>query len=564
MRCVTIKRAATELLAFSSSLNEKVDPVLSDYDKARLVSLQQLFKEAGQPFDQLAQLTVSITSPTTKDVREVTRLFLRQCSDEMLMSLLDLDSWQTEGNKAEACRRIINCFRHSFISLDLSNLRLTSLPHSIGQLLTIKHLLCHNNRLTSLPDSIGRLVELEQLSCGKNQLTSLPDSIGLLPKLKKLYCFNNLLRNLMNSIDRLQSLEQLLCHANQLVELPEWIGRLSHLQKLDCRYNFNLRVLPDTIFNLPNNCAVDLSSTGLSENVLNHILATRSEQGYAGPGFSLSIPAARSSEDRSLKELLSQTYSKLKRPIPDGIEKLYHDHDQNENLRSWLARLSWTADGQNAEELKTLFYDNIAAILQLAIDDSNYRAIFQTVLMQASETCGDRVTLSIVHLDLARQLATLDRSNLSALADFLKRGELTVHLLTEIAQQKIQTMRLVDEIEVYLAYLIHLKNDLKIPFSIQGMHFFTLSKLTVEDLNRAKELVLAQLSNEDTVANYLASNPVWLEALGAKYPDEMAVIEKGAELLGEDPKPPRIALTKKALRDSGRKRGRDDEADAPQ
>ena len=175
------------------------------------------------------------------------------------------------------------------------------------------------------------------------------------------------------------------------------------------------------------------------------------------------------------------------------------------------------------------------------------------------------MTLSIVYLDIAKELATLDKTDLPALANFLKRGELTVHLLTAIAQQKIQTLRFVDEIEVYLAYLLHLKEALNIPISTEGMLYFRCSGVTDEDLNTAKELVLAQLSNDDTVANYLVGNPVWLEALEAKYPQEMAAIRSSAELSGKDPKPPRVKLTKMALHDSGRKREREDqdEDDAP-
>src|SRR4051812_16734426 len=62
--------------------------------------------------------------------------------------------------------------------LDLSDLNLTELPESLGQLTQLQYLYLQNNRLTALPKSIAQLTQLLGLLVNNNRLTALPEPIG--------------------------------------------------------------------------------------------------------------------------------------------------------------------------------------------------------------------------------------------------------------------------------------------------------------------------------------------------------------------------------------------------
>ncbi len=84
--------------------------------------------------------------------------------------------------------------------LNLSNLKLTSVPDEITYFSGLINLQLGNNQLTCLPDSIGNLTKLQYLVLMYNQLTDLPDSIGALTELKELDIEYNKLTRLPNSL----------------------------------------------------------------------------------------------------------------------------------------------------------------------------------------------------------------------------------------------------------------------------------------------------------------------------------------------------------------------------
>ena len=72
---------------------------------------------------------------------------------------------KSNGNKEE----LLMLFNETY--LDLSNLKLNSLPESIGNLSNLQNLYLYDNQLTSLPESIGNLKNVKWLHLYNNQLT---------------------------------------------------------------------------------------------------------------------------------------------------------------------------------------------------------------------------------------------------------------------------------------------------------------------------------------------------------------------------------------------------------
>ena len=176
---------------------------------------------------------------------------------------------------------------------NLTNLRglyvyenqLTILPDWIGSLSNLKELNVTRNQLTSLPDSIGNLTNLKELSIGGNSLTSLPDSIGNLTNLKTIYVNYNSLTTLPDSIGNLTNLEELWINDNQLTTLPDSIGNLTNLKYLHVGKN-RLTSLPDSIGNLTNLEILDVEmnlNLTIKRSLLNRIQnnGTSMEDDYA-------------------------------------------------------------------------------------------------------------------------------------------------------------------------------------------------------------------------------------------------------------------------------------------
>ena len=73
--------------------------------------------------------------------------------------------------------KIETALRSGATELDLSSLRLTSVPETLGQLTQLRDLYLHDNQLTSVPEWLGQLTQLRTLYLNKNQLTSVPGSL---------------------------------------------------------------------------------------------------------------------------------------------------------------------------------------------------------------------------------------------------------------------------------------------------------------------------------------------------------------------------------------------------
>lgn len=100
--------------------------------------------------------------------------------------------------------------------------KLCSLPTSICEMRSLRHLDAHFNELCGLPPAIGRLTNLEILNVSSNfnDLTELPDTIGDLINLKELDLSNNQIHALPGTFGRLDKLTKLNLDQNPLVIPP--------------------------------------------------------------------------------------------------------------------------------------------------------------------------------------------------------------------------------------------------------------------------------------------------------------------------------------------------------
>jgi Leucine rich repeat len=177
----------------------------------------------------------------------------------------ELRQWIASGpadeKRAEAARRILQCWERHELWLDLSYLGLRILPDIFGELSWLQKLDVSRNQLESLP-AIGELSWLQKLDVSRNQLKSLPDSIGKFLELQELYIHNNQLES-VPAISLLSKLRRLHAYANQLLSLPPSIGSLSSLEQLNVSAN-HISSLPKSILLLPRDCEFTI----LSQDIL--------------------------------------------------------------------------------------------------------------------------------------------------------------------------------------------------------------------------------------------------------------------------------------------------------
>ncbi|KAL3739518.1 hypothetical protein ACJRO7_020864 [Eucalyptus globulus] len=139
----------------------------------------------------------------------------------------------------------------SLTVLIVQSKRLSVLPHSIGNLVKLKHLILDCDKLQNFPDSIGQLKSLLQVHVKFSRISVLPHSIGNLERLKYLRILSEYLEEIPNSIGRLQSLLKLDLRITAIKSLPDCIGNLRRLKVLNLNHIL-ISELPKTIGMLEN------------------------------------------------------------------------------------------------------------------------------------------------------------------------------------------------------------------------------------------------------------------------------------------------------------------------
>ena len=156
-----------------------------------------------------------------------------------------------------------------------NNPRLHTVPDTLGQLASLKHLEIVGSGVRALPAMHG-LANLEHLAIQHSPLTSLPRDIGNARKLKTLSLAHTYLREVPASIGNLSKLTELdLRHNVGLTSVPDSIGQLRQLKTLDLSYCPQLRAVPASVGNLRHLKTLDLRGcTGLTMQGLPKSLIT--------------------------------------------------------------------------------------------------------------------------------------------------------------------------------------------------------------------------------------------------------------------------------------------------
>ncbi|EAA2099838.1 type III secretion system effector E3 ubiquitin transferase SspH2 [Salmonella enterica subsp. enterica serovar Bredeney] len=351
--------------------------------------------------------------------------------------------------------------------------QLTSLPPLLAGLQTLS---VAGNQLTSLPPLPAGL---QTLSVSDNQLTSLP----LLPAgLEVLTVEDNQLTSLPPLPEGLQTLS---VDANpQLTRLP---ALPSGLQRLYARNN-QLTRLPESITGLSSEAIVNLYGNPLSERTLQALRNITSAPGYSGPRIVFDMAGASAPREARALHLAAADWLVPAREGEPAPADRWHMFGQEDNAAAFSLFLDRLGETENCIK-DAGFKAQISSWLVQLAEDEALRAKTFAMATEATASCQDRVTLALHQMKNVQLVHDAEKgqydNNLAALVA-TGREMFRLEKLEQIAREKVRTLALVDEIEVWLAYQNKLKKSLGLTSVTAEMRFFRISGVTVSDLQAAE------------------------------------------------------------------------------
>ncbi|EBD3978149.1 NEL-type E3 ubiquitin ligase domain-containing protein [Salmonella enterica subsp. enterica serovar Uganda] len=395
-----------------------------------------------------------------------------------------------------------DCLPAHITTLVIPDNNLTSLPALPSELCK---LWAYNNQLTSLPTLPSGL---QELSVSDNQLASLPT---LPSELYKLWAYNNRLtslpalpsglKELIVSGNRLTSLpvlpselKELMVSGNRLTSLPMLPSGLLSLSV----YRNQLTRLPESLIHLSSETTVNLEGNPLSERTLQALREITSAPGYSGPIIQFDMAGASAPRETRALHLAAADWlvpAREGEPAPADRWHMFGQEDNADAFSLFLDRLSETENFIKDAGFKA----QISSWLAQLAEDEALRANTFAMATEATSSCEDRVTFFLHQMKNVQLVHNAEKGQYdNDLAALVATGREMFRLgkLEQIAREKVRTLALVDEIEVWLAYQNKLKKSLGLTSVTSEMRFFDVSGVTVTDLQDAELQVKAAEKSE--------------------------------------------------------------------
>ncbi|WP_079905683.1 NEL-type E3 ubiquitin ligase domain-containing protein [Salmonella enterica] len=448
--------------------------------------------------------------------------------------------------RAATVQRICTCLNNGSRELNVGESGLTALPDCLPTHITTL-VIPHNNYLTSLPTLPSGLevltvednqltslpplpAELELLTVSGNQLTSLPplpaglqtlsvsgNQLTSLPPLPAGLQVLSVSDNQLTSLPLLPAgLELLTLDRNpqlaRLPPLPEGLQTLSvdanpqltrlpalpsGLQRLYARNN-QLTRLPESITGLSSEAIVNLYGNPLSERTLQALRNITSAPGYSGPRILFDMAGASAPREARALHLAAADWLVPAREGEPAPADRWHMFGQEDNAAAFSLFLDRLGETENCIK-DAGFKAQISSWLVQLAEDEALRAKTFAMATEATASCQDRVTLALHQMKNVQLVHDAEKgeydNNLAALVA-TGREMFRLGKLEQIAREKVRTLALVDEIEVWLAYQNKLKKSLGLTSVTAEMRFFGVSGVTVSDLQAAELQVKAAEKSE--------------------------------------------------------------------
>jgi hypothetical protein len=209
----------------------------------------------------------------------------------------------------------------------------------------------------------------------------------------------------------------------------------------------------------------------------------------------------------------------------------FAEEDGAPEYARFLDRLRGTVSYANPEFQQAVVEDLRQAAARPGLRQKYFQQAFG-----ATETCEDRVTLTWNGMQTARLTDDVEDGAYDDRLDELvleARHLFRLDALDRIAREKVESLHFVDEIEVYLAYQVKLRERLDLQLVAPDMRYFGVSHVTEDDLDAAEARVRTGEAAE--FADYLATRWQPWETVVSRIDPEAyeAMQERLVEAMGE-------------------------------
>ncbi|EBS4468742.1 E3 ubiquitin--protein ligase [Salmonella enterica subsp. enterica serovar Newport] len=327
------------------------------------------------------------------------------------------------------------------------------------------------------------------LNVGESGLTTLPDCLPA--HITTLVIPDNNL----TSLPALPSeLKELMVSGNRLTSLPMLPSGLLSLSV----YRNQLTRLPESLIHLSSETTVNLEGNPLSERTLQALREITSAPGYSGPIIQFDMAGASAPRETRALHLAAADWlvpARAGEPAPADRWHMFGQEDNADAFSLFLDRLSETENFIKDAGFKA----QISSWLAQLAEDEALRANTFAMATEATSSCEDRVTFFLHQMKNVQLVHNAEKGQYdNDLAALVATGREMFRLgkLEQIAREKVRTLALVDEIEVWLAYQNKLKKSLGLTSVTAEMRFFDVSGVTVTDLQDAELQVKAAEKSE--------------------------------------------------------------------
>ncbi|WP_414600211.1 NEL-type E3 ubiquitin ligase domain-containing protein [Edwardsiella ictaluri] len=361
-------------------------------------------------------------------------------------------------------------------ALNIYDAQLTSLPQLPSRLQTLN---VSQTQLTELPRLSSRLQTLNLADTQLDSLPTLPDG------LQTLDISNSQLTSLPLLPDGLQKLSVSSSPLTSLPPLPDGLQTLLLL-------GTSLTSLPENIVRLPSEARVTLQNNSLSMRTIQALRDMTNGTNYRGPRIVFDMGASSGpQETRALHLAVADWLT----PATEG-EAAFADRWQaigkEEDAAAFSSFLDRLKETQN--NLTSDFHVQIATWLTQLEQDDELRAKTFAMAMGSTSSCEDRVTLAMNNMKSVQLVHNAGKGKFdSDIPGLVAVGREMFRLeqLELIAREKVKTLPLLDEIEVFLGYQNQLKKSLELTGITDAMRFLGVSGITPSDLQTAEIQVKA-------------------------------------------------------------------------
>ncbi|MDP1880330.1 MAG: NEL-type E3 ubiquitin ligase domain-containing protein, partial [Parachlamydiaceae bacterium] len=265
------------------------------------------------------------------------------------------------------------------------------------------------------------------------------------------------------------------------------------------------------------------------------------QQGYNGPRFRYSMAPSFKIDPHnipSISSILEDFFEVTDRPkdIFSQLIEFVSIDNQKERLQVWLYRLKEIADFNRPESSKNThsikLISKILDYLKFANENPDFRDVFLAQIYESVNTCGDKIALSVLRLGseyaIASELKKIKENPSLNLKPIIKalRTRIILRLLVSVAEEKIKTLKFVDDVETYLAYPILLRKELNLKLDIKEMLYPRCTGLLDKDIENAKIYIESILNTHSGFEGLLIQENEWKEVLDLIFKEQFEYLTK--------------------------------------